>query len=207
MFFRLPLFQASAFAFLAPAKAILSLEKWKCNTTGIHTPTYAYTHTNREDIWQLKFLGNIFGLLVKWANIFSASKCIYPVMNVVIKFGASMWVCVMPPCVCFCTVVPMLNSTELLNTEEIWHPRIREVSRIRKARTGRRQNGRGLNGEERTLACVCVKCDKCPLAFKLGRETKFVNYVRIKLNHHAYNLRAGHHWIIGWRRAGRYIEY
>lgn len=34
MFFRLPLFQASAFAFLAPARAILSLEKWKCNNTG-----------------------------------------------------------------------------------------------------------------------------------------------------------------------------
>lgn len=32
--FRLPLFQASAFAFLAPAKAILSLDKWKCNNTG-----------------------------------------------------------------------------------------------------------------------------------------------------------------------------
>ncbi|XP_066449158.1 solute carrier family 23 member 2 [Eleutherodactylus coqui] len=32
---RLPLFQASAFAFLAPARAILSLEKWKCNTTDI----------------------------------------------------------------------------------------------------------------------------------------------------------------------------
>lgn len=31
---RLPLFQASAFAFLAPARAILSLEKWKCNATG-----------------------------------------------------------------------------------------------------------------------------------------------------------------------------
>ncbi|XP_033375278.1 solute carrier family 23 member 2 [Parus major] len=31
---RLPLFQASAFAFLAPARAILSLEKWKCNNTG-----------------------------------------------------------------------------------------------------------------------------------------------------------------------------
>uniref|UniRef100_A0A8C8DRC6 Solute carrier family 23 member 2 n=1 Tax=Oryzias sinensis TaxID=183150 RepID=A0A8C8DRC6_9TELE len=31
---RLPLFQASAFAFLAPAKAILSLDKWKCNNTG-----------------------------------------------------------------------------------------------------------------------------------------------------------------------------
>uniref|UniRef100_A0A8C7YB33 Solute carrier family 23 member 2 n=1 Tax=Oryzias sinensis TaxID=183150 RepID=A0A8C7YB33_9TELE len=30
---RLPLFQASAFAFLAPAKAILSLDKWKCNNT------------------------------------------------------------------------------------------------------------------------------------------------------------------------------
>uniref|UniRef100_A0AAR2JRC8 Solute carrier family 23 member 2 n=1 Tax=Pygocentrus nattereri TaxID=42514 RepID=A0AAR2JRC8_PYGNA len=32
---RLPLFQASAFAFLAPARAILSLEKWKCNL--LHT--------------------------------------------------------------------------------------------------------------------------------------------------------------------------
>ncbi|XP_077325608.1 solute carrier family 23 member 2 [Lithobates pipiens] len=32
---RLPLFQASAFAFLAPARAILSLEKWKCNSTDI----------------------------------------------------------------------------------------------------------------------------------------------------------------------------
>lgn len=34
---RLPLFQASAFAFLAPARAILSLDKWKCNATGKHT--------------------------------------------------------------------------------------------------------------------------------------------------------------------------
>ncbi|XP_078421442.1 solute carrier family 23 member 2 [Cetorhinus maximus] len=32
---RLPLFQASAFAFLAPARAILSLEKWKCNNTDV----------------------------------------------------------------------------------------------------------------------------------------------------------------------------
>ncbi|XP_038836763.1 solute carrier family 23 member 2-like isoform X1 [Salvelinus fontinalis] len=55
---RLPLFQASAFAFLAPARAILSLDKWKCNAT----------------------------------------------------------------------VVPsMFNETELLNTEHIWHPRIREI--------------------------------------------------------------------------------
>ncbi|XP_068617159.1 solute carrier family 23 member 2 [Brachionichthys hirsutus] len=53
---RLPLFQASAFAFLAPAKAILSLDKWKCNAT-----------------------------------------------------------------------VLAFNSTELSNTEHIWHPRIREI--------------------------------------------------------------------------------
>ncbi|GCB76296.1 hypothetical protein scyTo_0017447 [Scyliorhinus torazame] len=32
---RLPLFQASAFAFLAPARAILSLEKWKCNNSDV----------------------------------------------------------------------------------------------------------------------------------------------------------------------------
>ncbi|KAL7884060.1 hypothetical protein AOLI_G00068300 [Acnodon oligacanthus] len=51
---RLP---ASAFAFLAPARAILSLEKWKCNATD----------------------------------------------------------------------VPVVNSTELLHTEHIWHPRIREI--------------------------------------------------------------------------------
>ncbi|KAM6965677.1 solute carrier family 23 member 2 [Aplochiton taeniatus] len=54
---RLPLFQASAFAFLAPARAILSLDKWKCNTTA----------------------------------------------------------------------VPMLNDTQMFNTEHIWHPRIREI--------------------------------------------------------------------------------
>uniref|UniRef100_H3AEU6 Solute carrier family 23 member 2 n=1 Tax=Latimeria chalumnae TaxID=7897 RepID=H3AEU6_LATCH len=47
---RLPLFQASAFAFLAPAKAILSLEKWKCNTTEMHTfNSTELLHT--EDIW------------------------------------------------------------------------------------------------------------------------------------------------------------
>uniref|UniRef100_A0AAX7V680 Solute carrier family 23 member 2 n=1 Tax=Astatotilapia calliptera TaxID=8154 RepID=A0AAX7V680_ASTCA len=55
---RLPLFQASAFAFLAPARAILSLEKWKCNNTAD---------------------------------------------------------------------IPALNGTELLNTEHIWQPRIREI--------------------------------------------------------------------------------
>ncbi|XP_063788123.1 solute carrier family 23 member 2 [Pseudophryne corroboree] len=54
---RLPLFQASAFAFLAPARAILSLEKWKCNTTDLS----------------------------------------------------------------------MANGTELLHTEHIWYPRIREI--------------------------------------------------------------------------------
>ncbi|KAG8574728.1 hypothetical protein GDO81_009300 [Engystomops pustulosus] len=43
---RLPLFQASAFAFLAPARAILSLEKWKCNTTEI---SFA---NGTEHIWQ-----------------------------------------------------------------------------------------------------------------------------------------------------------
>ncbi|XP_067879130.1 solute carrier family 23 member 2-like isoform X2 [Heterodontus francisci] len=32
---RLPLFQASAFAFLAPARAILSLDKWKCNNSDV----------------------------------------------------------------------------------------------------------------------------------------------------------------------------
>ncbi|KAI4876077.1 hypothetical protein NFI96_026374 [Prochilodus magdalenae] len=63
---RLPLFQASAFAFLAPARAILSLEKWSCNATG-------------------------------------------------------------PPQDHHRAAVPVVNSTELLHTEHIWHPRIREI--------------------------------------------------------------------------------
>ncbi|CAG09618.1 unnamed protein product, partial [Tetraodon nigroviridis] len=48
---RLPLFQASAFAFLAPARAILSLEKWKCNNTDV--PVYNSTQLfHTEHIWQ-----------------------------------------------------------------------------------------------------------------------------------------------------------
>ncbi|XP_053321184.1 solute carrier family 23 member 2 [Spea bombifrons] len=47
---RLPLFQASAFAFLAPARAILSLEKWKCNATDVSMSNGTeLLHT--EDIW------------------------------------------------------------------------------------------------------------------------------------------------------------
>ncbi|OCT86650.1 solute carrier family 23 member 2 [Xenopus laevis] len=47
---RLPLFQASAFAFLAPARAILSLEKWKCNATDISISNGTeLLHT--EQIW------------------------------------------------------------------------------------------------------------------------------------------------------------
>ncbi|TNN66860.1 Solute carrier family 23 member 2 [Liparis tanakae] len=47
----LPLFQASAFAFLAPARAILSLDKWKCNNTEI--PMFNSTEIfNTEHIWQ-----------------------------------------------------------------------------------------------------------------------------------------------------------
>ncbi|KAM8973366.1 solute carrier family 23 member 2 [Pelodytes ibericus] len=47
---RLPLFQASAFAFLAPARAILSLEKWKCNATDLSfTNGTELLHT--EQIW------------------------------------------------------------------------------------------------------------------------------------------------------------
>ncbi|XP_053574169.1 solute carrier family 23 member 2 [Bombina bombina] len=47
---RLPLFQASAFAFLAPARAILSLEKWKCNTTDLSI-TNATELLHTEHIW------------------------------------------------------------------------------------------------------------------------------------------------------------
>ncbi|NWZ87149.1 S23A2 protein, partial [Poecile atricapillus] len=44
---RLPLFQASAFAFLAPARAILSLEKWKCNNTG----NYCLSWRTQSSCW------------------------------------------------------------------------------------------------------------------------------------------------------------
>ena len=37
--YRLPLFQASAFAFLIPAQAILSLDRWECPPEGRVCPT------------------------------------------------------------------------------------------------------------------------------------------------------------------------
>ncbi|KFR08077.1 Solute carrier family 23 member 2, partial [Nipponia nippon] len=48
---RLPLFQASAFAFLAPARAILSLEKWKCNNTDITVTNGTTELLHTEHIW------------------------------------------------------------------------------------------------------------------------------------------------------------
>ncbi|MFT7817751.1 solute carrier family 23 member 2-like [Arapaima gigas] len=47
---RLPLFQASAFAFLAPARAILSLDKWKCNDTVVPVMNSTSLMHN-EHIW------------------------------------------------------------------------------------------------------------------------------------------------------------
>ncbi|KAB1262241.1 Solute carrier family 23 member 2, partial [Camelus dromedarius] len=48
---RLPLFQASAFAFLAPARAILSLDKWKCNTTDVSVANGTTELLHTENIW------------------------------------------------------------------------------------------------------------------------------------------------------------
>ncbi|XP_025788509.1 solute carrier family 23 member 2 [Puma concolor] len=48
---RLPLFQASAFAFLAPARAILSLDKWKCNTTDVSVSNGTTELLHTEHIW------------------------------------------------------------------------------------------------------------------------------------------------------------
>ncbi|XP_055518172.1 solute carrier family 23 member 2 [Leucoraja erinacea] len=47
---RLPLFQASAFAFLAPARAILALDKWKCNNTGLPFPNSS-EYMDTSHIW------------------------------------------------------------------------------------------------------------------------------------------------------------
>ncbi|KAF2976944.1 hypothetical protein EK904_000610 [Melospiza melodia maxima] len=51
VFVRLPLFQASAFAFLAPARAILSLEKWKCNNTDVTVANGTAELLHTEHIW------------------------------------------------------------------------------------------------------------------------------------------------------------
>ncbi|KAL7981252.1 hypothetical protein Chor_002148 [Crotalus horridus] len=48
---RLPLFQASAFAFLAPARAILSLDKWKCNNTAVMATNGTSELLHTEHIW------------------------------------------------------------------------------------------------------------------------------------------------------------
>ncbi|XP_078469648.1 solute carrier family 23 member 1-like isoform X1 [Lampetra fluviatilis] len=48
---RLPLFQASAFAFLAPAQAILSLDKWKCPDTDAMFANSTTQPLDTSEIW------------------------------------------------------------------------------------------------------------------------------------------------------------
>ncbi|KAK1159443.1 solute carrier family 23 member 1 [Acipenser oxyrinchus oxyrinchus] len=48
---RLPLFQASAFAFLVPARAILALEKWKCPDEDVIYGNWTFP-LNTSHIWQ-----------------------------------------------------------------------------------------------------------------------------------------------------------
>lgn len=105
MFFRLPLFQASAFAFLAPARAILSLEKWKCNNTGEErTVIYLYFTIYYISMVWLAFSGKSLAKICDSLVSDRSSPRLFPQAD-----------------------IPALNGTELLNTEHIWQPRIREV--------------------------------------------------------------------------------
>lgn len=107
--FRLPLFQASAFAFLAPARAILSLDKWKCNNTGdsllIPVTTDSFTtdtlirHSTLKNV--VYFLPNI-----RWCqrqHMFKALKfslfVCYKLTVIHIKF--SYFLIPFFPCFCF----------------------------------------------------------------------------------------------------------
>ncbi|EHA98156.1 Solute carrier family 23 member 2 [Heterocephalus glaber] len=60
---RLPLFQASAFAFLAPAQAILSLDKWKCNTTDVSIASGTAELLHTEHIWYMQ-IREIQGIII-----------------------------------------------------------------------------------------------------------------------------------------------
>lgn len=48
---RLPLFQASAFAFLIPAQAILNLDRWKCPSEGGTISLYKWWRGKRKWQW------------------------------------------------------------------------------------------------------------------------------------------------------------
>lgn len=63
---RLPLFQASAFAFLAPARAILSLDKWKCNNTGDSTKS-AFRRQLNSVVLLLLTLGALWSSTSKYS--------------------------------------------------------------------------------------------------------------------------------------------
>lgn len=81
--FRLPLFQASAFAFLAPARAILSLDKWKCNNTGEQPSFPSGPLVTQGKSWnggRLLFLGWF------WFITVLRGSCLYRTSRIVYQF-------------------------------------------------------------------------------------------------------------------------
>uniref|UniRef100_S4RZ62 Solute carrier family 23 member 2 n=1 Tax=Petromyzon marinus TaxID=7757 RepID=S4RZ62_PETMA len=61
---RLPLFQASAFAFLAPAQAILSLDKWKCPDTDAMFANSTTQPLDTSEIWHPRMREKIQGAII-----------------------------------------------------------------------------------------------------------------------------------------------
>ena len=94
---RLPLFQASAFAFLVPAKSILALERWKCPSEGGFSLPIC-TGGEVVKVWAAsQSLGTRVCLFMAVCSLHLSAEEIYG------------------------------NWSMPLNTSHIWHPRIREV--------------------------------------------------------------------------------
>lgn len=109
---RLPLFQASAFAFLVPAKAILALERWKCPPEGGHiSGVCAEEGVPRS--------------LEVWGTIPSPDTRVHSWWHLLSLFLCSLFICACGP---ISAPEEIYGNWSLpLNTSHIWHPRIREV--------------------------------------------------------------------------------
>eukprot|EP00069_Balaena_mysticetus_P012665 bmy_07877T0 len=112
---RLPLFQASAFAFLVPAKAILALDRWKCPPEGGHISGDCTGEGSPRS-----------------PEVWATVPCPYPK----VPSGQHLYfLSVSVPCACVRVCVFLSTPPEEiygnwslpLNTSHIWHPRIREV--------------------------------------------------------------------------------
>lgn len=72
---RLPLFQASAFAFLVPAKAILALERWKCPPEGGYTSEFCARERDPRDLEVWATVPSPDTRVHSWQHLFSLCLC------------------------------------------------------------------------------------------------------------------------------------